>query len=156
MRAAVAGICAMFLAGGTSAQVGPGHSAQPEQGRTATSSGGANESFGPGAAAWAPKINAQGQMSEQDYIDELQRQLAKAQSLVGHPLTEKDRRRIRSAVSKDLIAWRKHYDPRRNDYAAMRDKWLVDEGALSPEGWAQQRVEWLRAQQEWIVALHRR
>jgi hypothetical protein len=36
----------------------------------------------------------------------------------------------------------------------MQEKWLVDEGALSPEGWARQRVEWLRAQQEWILARH--
>ena len=52
--------------------------------------------------------NAQGQMREQDYLDELARQYAVAQKLVGAALTKKDRGRIRSAISRDLIAWRTH------------------------------------------------
>jgi hypothetical protein len=153
MKAWVA-LGALVLSASAAAQLGP-VSSEPQAGMTAPAKGGASESIGPGAAAWAKRLNAQGQMPEQDYIDELSRQLASAQRLVGAPLTEKDRGRIRSAVSKDLIAWRKQYDPRRKDYSAMRAKWLVDEDKLSPEGWAKQRVDWLRAQQEWILAQHR-
>jgi hypothetical protein len=154
MRGAGVAVGMLALATSAAAQLGSGVSSGPELGRTATSSGGANESLGPGAAAWARRANAQGQLREQDYIDELQRQLAAAQKLVGQPLTDRDRGRIRSAISKDLIAWRTQYDPRRKDYSAMRERWLVDEESLSPEGWAKQRVEWLRAQWNWIAAQH--
>ena len=150
MRVAWIALGAFLLSGSAAAQLGGGTTSGPEAGRTATASGGANESLGPGAAAWARRA-----MSEREYIDELARQYAAAQQLVGTPLTEKDRGRIRSAISKDLIAWRSQYDPRSKDYSAMRERWLVDEEKLSPEGWARQRVDWLRAQQEWILARHR-
>jgi hypothetical protein len=152
MRAALVALGALVLSGSAGAQPAGDFGTTP--GTTATPKGGANESLGAGAAAWAKRPNAQGQMREQDYFDELARQYAVAQKLVGAALTEKDRGRIRSAISRDLIAWRTQYDPRRSEYSRMREKWLVDEGALSPEGWARQRVEWLRAQQEWILARH--
>ena len=59
-------------------------------------------------------------------------------------------KKIRAAIQSDLIAWRKQFDPRRADYRAMHDRWLVDENSLSAAGWAKQRVDWLRAQAEWI------
>ena len=149
MRIALVAFGAAVLAGSAAAQLGP-QSAEPQAGLTAPTKGGPNESLGPGAAAWARQA-----MSEREYIDELARQYAAAQQLVGTALTEKDRGRIRSAISKDLIAWRTQYDPRSKDYSAMRQRWLVDEEQLSPEGWAKQRVDWLRAQQEWILARHR-
>jgi hypothetical protein len=152
MRAALVALGALVLSGSAGAQPAGDFGTTP--GTTATPKGGANESLGAGAAAWAKRPNAQGQMREQDYLDELARQYAVAQKLVGAALTEKDRGRIRSAISRDLIAWRTQYDPRRSEYSRMRENWLVDEGALSPEGWTRQRVEWLRAQQEWILARH--
>ena len=36
--------------------------------------------------------------------------------------------------------------------ARSATSWLVDEAALSPEAWAKQRVDWLQAQQQWILA----
>jgi hypothetical protein len=91
-------------------------------------------------------------MGEQDYRSMLADRVAKAQALVGQPLTDRDRKKIRSAMGADFIAWRKQYDPRRKDYGALHDRWVVEENALSPEAWAKQRVDWLRAQQEWILA----
>jgi hypothetical protein len=102
--------------------------------------------------------DANGHMSEKDYRAALAARIAQVQALVqaqvlaGQALTDRDRGKIRGAIRSDLIAWRKQYDPRRADYQAMRGRWLVDEAALSAEGWAKQRLDWLRAQQQWILA----
>jgi hypothetical protein len=149
MRVAAMALGALALAGSAAAQLGP-DSPRPEGGTTTPPKGGATESLGTGAGGWARKYDSQGRMREADYQQELERRIAAAQALVGKPLTDRDRGKIRAAISADLIAWRKQYDPRRADYRAMHDRWLVDENALSPEGWAKQRVDWLRAQQEWI------
>ena len=147
MRGAVVAIFALVVSGSAVAQL----SSAPEAGRTATPHGGPNESLGPGAG-WSRPYDANGHMSEKDYRAALAGRIAQAQALVGQTLTDRDRKKIRSAIGSDFIAWRKQYDPRRAEYSAMRDRWLVDEAALSAEGWATQRVEWLRAQQAWIVA----
>ena len=152
MKTVVLAIAALAIATGAAAQSGPGDNG-PAQGKVNLPSDAANEPPG-SSGGWPRKFDANGRMREKDYIEELERQMAQAESLVGRQLTEKDRARIREAVRNDLIVWRTQYDPRRKDYSAMRQRWLVDEGALSPEGWAKQRVEWLRAQHEWIRALH--
>ncbi|WP_028970334.1 hypothetical protein [Sphingomonas sp. URHD0057] len=148
MRKAAIAIGALCLAGTATAQSGgPGDTG----GRGTVSPPSDTASDPPGSGGgWARKYDSQGRMGEADYQQELARRIAAAQALVGRPLTERDRGKIRAAISADLIAWRKQYDPRRADYRAMHDRWLVDEQALSPEGWAKQRVDWLRAQQEWI------
>ena len=145
MRVAAIAILALGLAGSAAAQSGP------ELGRTATPKGGASESFG-ARSGWQPLYDANGHLREADYRAMLAGRIAQAQALVGQPLTDRDRKKIRSAVRSDFIAWRKQYDPRRKDYDALHDRWVVEEAALSPEAWAKQRVEWLRAQQEWILA----
>ena len=149
MRVAVIALGALVLAGSAAAQLGP-ESPRPGGGTTIPPKGGATDSFGTGAGGWARRYDAQGRMREADYRQELARRIATAQALVGTPLTDRDRGKIRGAISADLIAWRKQYDPSRADYRAMREHWLVEENALSPEGWAKQRVDWLRAQQQWI------
>ena len=151
MRVAAIAIGAVFLAGSAAAQLGGGTSSSPEMGRTATSSGGANESLRPGAG-WTRLYDANGHMREADYRAMLAGRMAQAETLVGQPLTDRDAKKIRSAMRADFIAWRKQYDPRPKDYSALHDRWVVDEGALSPEAWAKQRVGWLRAQHEWILA----
>jgi hypothetical protein len=151
MRLAAIAILALGLAGSAAAQLGGGTSSSPELGKTATSSGGANDSFRPGAG-WSRLVDANGHMREQDYRAMLAGRIAQAQGLLGQPLTDRDRKKIRSAMRGDFIAWRKQYDPRGKDYSALHDRWIVDEAALSPEAWAKQRLDWLRAQQEWIRA----
>jgi hypothetical protein len=145
MRRAAIAILALGLAGSAAAQSGP------ELGRTATPKGGASESFG-ARSGWQPLYDANGHLREADYRAMLAGRLAQAQALVGQPLTDRDRKKIRSAMRADFIAWRKQYDPRPKDYGALHDRWIVDEAALSPEAWAKQRVDWLRAQHEWILA----
>jgi len=148
MRKSAIAIGALFLAGAATAQSGgPGDTG----GRGTVSPPSDAASDPPGSSGgWARKYDSEGRMSEADYRQELARRIATAQALVGKPLTDRDRGKIRGAISADLIAWRKQYDPSRADYRAMHDRWLVDEQALSPEGWAKQRVDWLRAQREWI------
>ena len=151
MRVKVVAILALVLSGSAVAQLGP-NTAPPELGRTATESGGANEALARPGAGWTRLYDANGHMREGDYRAALAMRIAQAQALAGQALSDKDRGKIRGAIRSDLIAWRKQYDPRRADYSAMRDRWLVDEASLSAEAWAKQRVEWLRAQQAWIKA----
>ena len=88
MRVAAIAIGVVFVAGSAAAQQSADFGTV--QGTIATPKGGATESLGPGAAAWAKRT-----MSEQDYVDELARQYAAAQTLVGQPLSDKDRAEIR-------------------------------------------------------------
>ena len=145
MRVTMVAVGALFLAGSATAQL------SPEAGRTATPKGGASESFG-ARSGWQPLRDANGHMREADYRAMLAGRIAQAQALVGQPLTDRDAKKIRSAMRADFIAWRKQYDPRPKEYGALRERWVVDEAALSPEAWAKHRVDWLRAQQQWILA----
>ncbi len=124
--------------------------APPELGKTAATHGGADDALARPGAGWSRLYDANGHMREQDYRAALAGRIAQAEALVGKPLSDGDRGKIRAAIQSDLIAWRKQFDPRRADYRAMHDRWLVDENSLSAAGWAKQRVDWLRAQEEWI------
>jgi hypothetical protein len=37
-------------------------------------------------------------------------------------------------------------------YREERGRWIVDEQALSPNQWAQQRLDWLEVERDWIVS----
>ena len=141
----------LVMASGAFAQLGP-QTAEPQAGMTAPAKGGADDRLTAGASGWARKVDANGHMSEASYRAELAQQIARAEQMVGKPLTERDGKKIRSAIQSDLIAWRKQYDPRSPEYKAMREQWLAEAGSLSPEAWAKQRVDWLKAQEAWIVA----
>jgi hypothetical protein len=106
--------------------------------------------------AFAPSAKASSLLKGEYGID-LSRRIADAQRLVdaagkGRVLTESDSRRIRNLMREDFIAWRKQFDPVRSAYEKQRDRWIVDEKALSPDGWAKQRLDWLEAQRDWIVS----
>ena len=145
MKLTVVAVGALLLPGAASAQ------SSPELGRTATPQGGAGETVG-ARSGWQQVRDADGHMREADYRALLAQELTRAEQMVGKPLTERDRSKIRGQVRSDLIAWRRQYDLRSTDYNAMRERWLVEEGSLSPEAWAKQRVDWLRAQATWILA----
>ena len=150
MRLAAVAVGALALAGAALAQSG-GPGDFPARGKVNPAETGGDDIPGtPGG--WARLTDANGHMREKDYRAQLARQTAAAERFVGQPLGDRDRRKIRSAISADLIAWRKQYDPRRADYRAIYDRWLVDEESLSAADWAKRRVDWLRAQQAWIRA----
>jgi hypothetical protein len=67
-------------------------------------------------------------------------------------LTDRDLGRIRDLMREDCIAWRKRYDLLPSAYREERDRWIVDEQALSPNQWAQQRLDWLEVERDWIVS----
>ncbi len=142
-------IGALVLGGAATAQGMP--SGDASRGKTNPAGTGGDDIPGTGGG-WGRKYDANGRMREKDYRAELARNIADAERLVGQPLTDRDRGRIREAIRSDLIAWRKQYDPRRADYREMHDRWLVDEGSLPPDGWAKHRVDWLHAQRQWILA----
>ena len=146
---AIAVLTLVLDAGSASAQGAP--SGDIGRGKTNPVGTGGDDIPGTGGG-WGRKYDANGRMSEKAYRAELARSIVEAQALVGRPLTERDRGKIRAALRDDLIAWRKQYDPRRAEYRDVHDRWLVDEASLSPDAWAKQRVEWLRAQQQWILA----
>lgn len=87
----------------------------------------------------------------------LSNRIADARKLVdevarGRVLTPRDARRIRDLMREDFVAWSKQYDLLPSAYRAERARWLLDEQALSPAQWAQQRLDWLNAQRDWILA----
>jgi hypothetical protein len=152
MKVAGAAIAVLVLAFGAASAAGQGApSGDVSRGKTNPAGTGGDDIPGTGGG-WGRKYDANGRMREKDYRAELARRIADAEKLAGQPLTDRDRGEIRGAIRSDLIAWRKQYDPRRADYRTMHDRWLVDEGALSADAWAKQQVDWLRAQQQWIVA----
>ena|SRR5437868_2876691 len=156
MRTAAVSIAALVLmlgAANAAAQGAP--SGDVSRGKTNPAGTGGDDIPGTGGG-WGTKYDANGRMREKDYRATLARNLSDARHVLDRAqeqaLTDRDAHQIRESIRSDLIAWRKQYDPRRADYRAMHDQWLVDEASLSARAWAKQRVDWLRAQQQWIVA----
>lgn len=88
---------------------------------------------------------------------DLSRRIAEAQKLVdelnhGRLLTDSDTHRVRSLMREDFISWNKQFDLPPAAYRAERDRWLVEPQQLSPSAWAQQRLKWLEAQRDWVLA----
>ncbi|HET7605141.1 MAG TPA: hypothetical protein VFK28_03615 [Sphingomicrobium sp.] len=136
----------------------PGTSAGPLGGFHAPSNDpGAGLGESPGSFVGLGKLAAEKGMPKGAYGVELARRMKDAQELVdavshGRVLTERDVRRIRDLMREDFIAWRKRYDLLPSAYREERDRWIVEEQALSPNQWAQQRLDWLEAQRDWIVS----
>ena len=112
--------------------------------------------LGESPGAFTPSAKASSLLNG-EYGMDLSRRIAEAQRLVdaaakGRVLTERDSHRVRNLMREDFIAWRKQFDPARPAYEKQRDRWIVDEKALSPDGWAKQRLDWLEAQREWIAS----
>ena len=96
-------------------------------------------------------------MPKGEYGLDLARRLSDAQKLVdavgqGKTLGDGDVRRIRNLMREDFIAWQKRYDLLPSAYRAERDRWLVEPNSMAPNDWAKQRLNWLQAQREWILA----
>lgn len=110
----------------------------------------------PGTATGLSARAVAGQLKGAYGLD-LSRRIASAQTLVdqvnrGRMLTAGDAGHIRSLMREDFIAWSKRYDLPLPFYRAERDRWLVDVQALTPRDWASQRLKWLYAQREWVLA----
>ena len=91
---------------------------------------------------------------------DLSRRIAEAEKLVdeashGRLLTDSDTHRIRNLMREDFISWNKQFDLPPAAYRAERDRWLVEPQQLSPNAWAQQRLTWLKAQRDWVLARSR-
>ena len=152
---------AMVLAFGAGAAVGQqnnGPSTAPLGGfRAPSNNPGAGSGEMPGSFAGVTNQHrAKGEVKGQYGLD-LARRIAEAQRLVdatnhGRVLTDSDTRHIRDLMREDFFAWRKQYDLMPDPYRAERDRWLLDPGALSPNAWAKQRLDWLEAQRDWILA----
>ena len=136
-----------------SAQANP---AQPSGGQRGTSNNvGTGTGDMPGSSVGLPDIKS-GELKGAYGLD-LSQRIAQAQALVdqvnhGRILTDSDTRRIRNLMREDFAAWNKRYDLLPSTFRAERDRWLVDAGALTPSGWALQRLRWLEAQRAWVVA----
>jgi hypothetical protein len=88
---------------------------------------------------------------------DLSQRIAQAQSLVdevnhGKVLTDRDTQHIRNLMREDFVAWNKRYDLVPSALRTERDHWLLEPSALSPNDWAQQRLKWLQAQRDWVLA----
>ncbi|MGZ2410612.1 hypothetical protein ACUXST_000009 [Sphingomonas sp. F9_3S_D5_B_2] len=141
-----------------SAQSNPGSSSGPLGGwQSPSSNPGSGSGDMPGSSLGIPTTRpAEGQVKGAYGVD-LSQRLTNAQKLVdevarGRVLTDRDTRSIRGLMREDFIAWNKRYDLLPSTYRTERDRWLVDAGALSPNAWAEQRLKWLKAQRDWILA----
>jgi hypothetical protein len=110
----------------------------------------------PGSFAGVADRYAEGTVKGQYGID-LSRRIADAQRLVnavagGRVLTDSNTHHIRDSMREDFFAWRNQFDILPTAFRAERDRWLVDEKALSPNAWAKQRLDWLQAQRDWILS----
>lgn len=88
---------------------------------------------------------------------DLSNRIANAQKLVdevgrGRLLTAADTRHVRDLMREDFVAWSKRFDLLPSAYRSERDRWLVDAASLSPNDWAKQRLNWLNAQRDWVLA----
>jgi hypothetical protein len=111
----------------------------------------------PGSGMGLPGTHAVPGTVKGAYGLDLSRRIQEARKLVdevrrGRVLTDSDTRHIRAMMREDFIAWNKQYDLLPSAYRAERDRWLVDAPALSADDWAKQRLNWLNAQRDWILA----
>ena len=111
----------------------------------------------PGSGMGLPGTHAVPGTVKGAYGLDLSRRIEGAQKLVdevrgGRILTDRDTRHIRDLMREDFVAWNKQYDLLPSAYRAERNRWLVDAGALKPGDWARQRLDWLNAQRDWILA----
>lgn len=111
----------------------------------------------PGSGPGVPVAHSADGALKGAYGLDLSNRIASAQKLVdevgrGRVLTEKDTRHIRDLMREDFIAWNKRYDLLPSLYRKEKDRWLVDASALTPNAWAQQRLDWLKAQRDWVIA----
>jgi len=88
---------------------------------------------------------------------DLSNRIASAQKLVdevdhGRVLTDSDTRDIRDLMREDFVAWNKRFDLLPSAYRKEKERWLVDAKALTPNAWAKQRLEWLKAERDWVLA----
>ena len=139
-------------------QASPPQSTGPLGGwRSASNNPGSGSGDMPGASVGPPNAHAAIGSLKGAYGFDLSRRIADAQKLVdevnrGRMLTDHDTRQIRGLMREDFIAWNKQFDLLPSTYRAERDRWLVDASALTPKDWAQQRLKWLKAQRDWVLA----
>jgi hypothetical protein len=124
--------------------------------RGASNNPGSGDGEMPGSFAGVADRYAEGMVKGQYGID-LSRRIADARRLVdavagGRVLTDSNTRHIRDSMREDFFAWRNQFDIMPAAFRAERDRWLVDEKALSPNAWAKQRLNWLEAQRDWILS----
>ena len=111
----------------------------------------------PGAGTGLPGPHSADGMLKGAYGLDLSNRLASAQKLVdevdhGRVLTDSDTRHIRDLMREDFVAWNKRFDLLPSAYRKERDRWLVDASALTPDAWAKQRLNWLKAERDWVLA----
>lgn len=140
------------------AQANPGPGTGPLGGyRGASNNPGSGAGDMPGSVMGLPKDRTVPGMLKGAYGIDLTNRIVSAQKLVdevsrGRVLTDSDTRRIRDLMREDFIAWNKRFDLLPSAYRAERDRWLLEPQALSPNGWADQRLKWLKAQRDWVLA----
>jgi hypothetical protein len=148
----------LLLSASASAQSNPGAQSGPLGAWRGTSSNpGTGTGDMPGSSVGVPNVHQAGGMLKGAYGLDLSRRIADAQALVdavarGRVLTDGDVRHIRNLMREDFVAWNKQFDLLPSAYRKQRDHWLVDADTLTPKAWAQQRLDWLNAQRDWILA----
>lgn len=55
-------------------------------------------------------------------------------------------------MKEDMEAFRDAFRVGRQEWQALRDQWLVDRASLTPEQWAQRRLDWFAMRDSWIAS----
>lgn len=159
MVSIVAGLGLLGMSVPALAQANPGPSSGGPLGtsRGVSNNPGSGDGDMPGSTVGLRTDRAAAGVLKGAYGLDLTNRIASAQKLVdevarGRALTDRDTRQIRNLMREDFIAWNKQFDLLPSAYRAERDRWLVDPNALTAKDWSQQRLKWLQAQRDWILA----
>lgn len=60
-------------------------------------------------------------------------------------------RQLRTELKDDIDAWRDEFRVGRKEWMGVRDQWLADRDSLTPQEWAQRRVDWFDFRDAWIA-----
>ena len=147
-----------FMPAQALSQANPGPRTAPSGGwRSPSSNPGTGTGDIPGSGMGLPTPHSGDGQLKGAYGFDLSNRIASAQKLVdevghGRVLTDSDTRHIRDLMREDFVAWNKRFDLLPSAYRKEKDRWLVDAKALTPNAWAKQRLDWLKAQRDWVLA----
>lgn len=151
------GLSAMSCPAAAQANPGPSTGGPLGSSRGVSNNPGSGDGDMPGSSVGLRADRAAPGVLKSAYGLDLANRIASAQRLVdevnrGRALTDGDIRHIRDLMREDFIAWNKQFDLLPSAYRAERDRWLVEPNALTAKDWSQQRLKWLEAQRDWVLA----
>jgi hypothetical protein len=109
----------------------------------------------PGGASGPEQAALQRERAAQYYANaQIRREQAQQYSRALHegvPAPADARRTLRDELRADIEVWRDTFRVGREEWQAVRDQWIADRADLTPEQWAQRRVDWFIFRDAWAA-----